>query len=123
MAKTKVTVRVYHKLNDEYFQEQDHIISQERYEELVQARAKELKANDIEFAEYLSDNYECIDIWEMTEEDRAKVRKDYESKCEDWARDDLEDEWECYVIETSVETPTSPTPKKVKVKCECVCHQ
>ena len=123
MAKTKVTVRVYHRLNDEYFKEQEHLISQERYEELVQERAKELKANDTEFANYLSDNYECIDIWDMTEGDKAKVRKDYKSKCEDWARDDLEDEWECYVIETSVETPTSPATKKVIAKCECACHQ
>lgn len=125
MAKVKAKVIVYKKRNRVYGYgyDQPDLISEEQFEELVADRKAELEKDENEFEEYLSDNYSLREVFEMSEDEKAEVRAEYADKCVDWARDDLEEDWDYEEIETEVEIPTATTVKKPKAKCPCPCNQ
>ena len=121
MAKVKVKVIVYKKRQRVYGYGYDNpdLISEEQFEELVADRKAELENNESEFEDYLSDNYSYREIFDMSEDEKAEVRAEYADKCVDWARDDLEEDWDYEEIETEVEIPS----KQPKGKCPCPCNQ
>jgi hypothetical protein len=120
MAKAKVKVTVYKKRNRVYGYGYDNpdLISEEQYEKLVADRKEELENKESEFEDYLSDNYSYKEIFDMDEDEKAEVRAEYANKCADWARDDLEEDWDYEEIETEVEIPTE-IPSKGKCPCPC----
>jgi hypothetical protein len=122
MAKAKVKVTVYKKRNRVYGYGYDNpdLISEEQFEELVADRKAELEKSEVEFEDYLSDNYSWKEVFDMDEDEKAEVRTEYTNKCTDWARDDLEDDWDYEEIETEVEIPTEIPSKG---KCPCPCNQ
>ena len=111
MAKVKAKVVVYKKRQRVYGYGYDNpdLISEEQFEELVADRKAELEKSEIEFEDYLSDNYSWKEVFDMDENEKAEVRAEYANKCADWARDDLEDDWDYEEIETEVD-------------CPCECH-
>ena len=121
MAKAKVKVGIYKKRQRVYGYGYDNpdLISEEQFEELVADRKEELVKSEGEFEDYLSDNYSYKEIFDMDEDEKAEVRAEYADKCTDWARDDLEEDWDYEEIETEVEIPS----KQPKGKCPCPCNQ
>ena len=121
MAKAKVKVTVYKKRSRVYGYGYDNpdLISEEQYEELVANRKEELEKDEGEFEDYLADNYSWKEVFDMNEDERAKVRAEYAEKCADWARDDLEEDWDYEEIETEVEIPS----KQPKGKCPYPCNR
>lgn len=121
-AKAKVTVykksRVYG-----YGYDQPDLISEEQYEKLVADRKEELVKSEDEFEDYLSDNYSYKEIFDMDEDEKAEVRAEYAVKCADWARDDLEEDWDYEELEVEVEIPAEVPSKQPKRKCPCPCNR
>lgn len=107
MAKATVTIKVYGKAIRGGYVE---VISAEQYEEKVAERAKELYEDKDEFYEWLEDNYFISNVWTMTDEMKKAVKEEeYKKRCEMWALDDMEGEYEEFEIATEVD-------------CPCDCH-
>lgn len=126
MAKVKAKVIVYKKRQCVYgygYDDNSDLISEEQFEKLVAIRKAELENNDGEFEDYLADNYSWREIFEMNEDEKAEVRAEYAEKCADWARDDLEEDWDYEEIETEVEIPAEVPSKQPKGKCPCPCNR
>ena len=125
MAKAKVKLIVYKKRQRVYGYGYDNpdLISEEQFEELVADRKVELEKSESEFEDYLSDNYSYKEIFDMDEDEKAEVRAEYADKCVDWARDDLEEDWDYEEIETEVEIPAETPSKQSKGKCPCPCNR
>ena len=125
MVKAKVKVVVYKKRHPVYgygYGNPD-LISEEQFEKLVADRKEELEKSKNDFEDYLSDNYSYKEIFDMSEDERAEVRAEYADKCVDWARDDLEEDWDYEEIEVEVEMPTEIPYKQPKGKCPCPCNR
>ena len=127
MVKVRATVGMYQATrycNSHY---EGEIITIEEYDEILKDREEEIRLDEREFSDYLSENYSTDEIFAMTEEDKQKVREDFESNCRDWASDNLSDSWEYLEISTEVEISDKDlaeiTPKKTKAKCPCPCNQ
>ena len=125
MAKVKAKVIVYKKRNRVYGYGYDKpdLISEEQYEELVADRKEELEKSGNDFEDYLSDNYSLKEVFDMNEDERAEVRAEYAQQCADWARDDLEEDWDYEELEVEVEIPAEIAPKETKAKCPCPCKE
>lgn len=119
MAKAKVTVGFYTATRYNSFFQAGTVISEEKFEEYIKERADEFKEDENRFEDYLEDNYTCKEMFDMNDKERAEVRQDYLDKCEEWAKDELEDDWEYNELETEVEV----APKQPKGKCPCPCNQ
>ncbi len=116
MATMVATVGIYTKRNRPYGYGYDNpnLISEKKYEELVAQRYEELKNNEQEFADYLADTYSHKELFDMADNYKDVVRQSYEDKCEDWARDDLEEDWEYQEVETEIDIPDICTCSKRK---------
>ena len=125
MAKAKVTVIVYKKRRCVYGYGYDNpdLISEEQYEKLVADKKAEFEKDDGEFEEYLADNYSWKEVFGMSEDEKAEVRFKYAEKCADWARDELEQDWDYEELEVEVEIPAEIPFKQPKGKCPCPCNQ
>jgi hypothetical protein len=120
MAKAKVTVGFYTATRWNSFFSAGTAISEEKFEEYVQERAMELREDENQFESYLEDNYSCKEVFEMNEDEKAEVRKEYLAKCEDEARAEIEDDWEYNELSAEVEVPAGKLPKG---KCPCPCNR
>jgi hypothetical protein len=124
MAKAKAKVTVYKKSRVYgYGYDQPDLISEEQYEKLVADRKEELVKSEGEFEDYLSDNYSYKEVFEMNEDEKAKVRAEYADKCADWARDDLEEDWDYEELEVEVDIYAEIPSKQPKGKCPCPCNR
>lgn len=124
MAKAKAKVTVYKKSRVYgYGYDQSDLISEEQYEKLVADRKAELEKDDGEFEDYLADNYSWTEVFEMNEDEKAEVRVEYAIKCADWARDDIDDYWDCEELEVEVEICAEVPSKQPKGKCPCPCNR
>ena len=125
MAKAKAKVVVYKKKPRVagFGYDKPDLISEEQYEELVADRRRELEKSESEFEDYLSEHYSYKEVFDMDECERVEVRTEYAIKCADWARDDLEEDWDCEELEVEVEISTAITVNKPKAKCPCPCNQ
>lgn len=116
MAKAKVTGGFYTATRWNSFFSAGTVISEEKFEEYVQERADELREEENQFESYLEDNYSCKEVFDMNESEKAKVRQEYLDKCEDWARDELEDDWDYNELKTEVEVHAGkPFQRKVSL--------
>ena len=122
MAKTKVTVGIYTATRFNSFYSAGTAISEEKFEEFVQKRADELKREGHQFEDYLCDYYTYQEVFDMSDEEKAEVLQEYADKCVDWARDELDGDWEYSEVEVEVEVPTAVAPKQPKGKCHCPCN-
>lgn len=114
MAKAKVKVGIYKKARSSFgygYSDNPEVISEEKFEELVADRMEELRFDYKEFADYLADYYTYEELFDMDENEKAKVRKEYEQGWVERAREDVKADWDYYEIETEVEIP-----------CNCHCH-
>ena len=103
MAKINVTVGVYAQANR---YEECEVISQEQYDERVAERANEIYKNEDEFFDWLEDTYTVEEVWKMTDEKKKAIKEDtFKKKCNDWALDEIQDEWDYFEIETQVNCP------------------
>jgi hypothetical protein len=124
MAKAKAKVTVYKKSRTYgYGYDKPDIISEEQYEELVADRKEELVKSESEFEDYLADNYSYKEVFDMDENEIAEVLAEYADKCADWARDDLEEDWDYEELEVEVEICTEVPSKQSKGKCPCPCNR
>ena len=124
MAKAKAKVTVYKKSHVYgYGYDQPDLISEEKYEELIADRKARLEQDDGEFEGYLADNYSWKEVFDMDEYDKAEVRAEYADKCAEWARDDLEEDWDYEEIEIEVDIPAEVHSKQPKGKCPCPCNR
>lgn len=125
MAKAKVKVVVYKNRKRAYgdWYDQPDLISEEQYEKLIADRKAEFEKDDGEFEDYLADNYSWREVFGMSEDEKTEVRFEYAEKCADWARDNLEAEWDYEEIEVEVEIPAEVPAKQPKGKCPCPCNR
>ena len=124
MAKAKAKVTVYKKSRVYgYGYDQPDLISEEQYEKLVAERKEELVKSEGEFEDYLSDNYSLKEVFDMNEDEKAEVRAEYANRCADWARDDLEEDWDYEELEVEVEICAEVPSKQSKGKCPCPCNR
>ena len=97
----KVTIKVYGRAIRGGYAE---VISSEQFDEKVAERAKELYEDKDEFYEWLEDTYTASDVWDMTEETKKAIKeKAFKERCEMWALDDIEGDYEEFIITTKVE--------------------
>ena len=95
------TIKVYGKATRSGYAE---VISSEQFDEKVVERAKELYEDKDEFYEWLEDNFTVDEVWNMTNETKQAVKeKQYKERCEMWALDDMEGDYEEFIITTKVE--------------------
>lgn len=123
MAKAKVTVGFYTATRWNSFFSAGTAISEEQFEEYVKERADEFREDENQFETYLEDNYSCKEVFDMNESERAEVRQEYLDKCEEWARDELDDDWEYNELKAEVEVPAATTLTQPKGKCPCPCNR
>ena len=71
---------------------------QEKIQELIKDRMENLKEDD-GFEELIAERYHINEVFFLTEEEKAKMIKDFEPYAIDGARDELEDYYEEYEIE------------------------
>ena len=120
MAKAKVTVGFYTATKWNSFFSAGTVISEEKFEEYVQERANELREEESYFETYLEDNYSCKEVFEMNEDEKTEVHKEYLAKCEEDARAEIEDEWDYNELNAEVEVPAGNLSKG---KCPCPCNR
>ena len=118
MAKAKVTVGFYTATKWNSFFSAGTVISEEKFEEYVKERVDELREEENQFESYLEDNYSCKEVFDMNESEKAEVLQEYLDKCEDWAREELEDDWYYNELKAEVEVPAE-IPSKGKCPCPC----
>lgn len=71
---------------------------QEKLQELVKLRMENLKHDD-GFEDYIAERYHINEVFFLSEEEKAKMIKDFEPYALDGARDELEDYYDEYEIE------------------------
>lgn len=123
MAKAKVTVGFYTATRFNSFFSAGTAISEEKFEEYVKERADQLREDENQFESYLEDNYTHKETFEMGEDEKAEVQQEYSGQCEDYARAELEDEWEYNELQTEVEVSAEVAPTPPKGKCPCPCNR
>lgn len=77
----------------------EEVLTEEEYKAKVAEWAAETCKDKEALAEWLDDNFDEIDIWNMTPEQRAKVEADWAEYCKKHAEESLIDEgWREYTL-------------------------
>ena len=98
---TKATIKMYAKVIRSGYVE---VISAEQYAEKISQRAKEFYEDKSEFYEWLEDTYSAGAVWDMTDGTKKTIKEqEFKDKCLVWALDDMEGEYEEFIITTEVE--------------------
>lgn len=69
--------------------ENREILTEENYKEILTERAKSYKADNEAFRDWLNDNYEAFEIFNMKSHELEKVVERWEGVCEADAEDDV----------------------------------
>jgi hypothetical protein len=69
--------------------ENQSVLTEEQYKEVLTERAKSYKADDGAFRDWLNDNYEAFKIFNMKSHELEKVMERWEGVCEADAEDDM----------------------------------
>lgn len=70
------------------------------FEKRVQEQAEDLSSDDSFFSDWLDDNYSTAEVFNFNEQDKKSALEDFLNKCQERARENLEDEgWEEVEIE------------------------
>lgn len=81
-------------------------IGPQEFREEVKSRAKELQGDNDHFSEWLSchQGLTSAEIFQLAEEERAKLLQEYETQCfEDATEELLEDSWCEHEVEVEIE--------------------
>ena len=81
-----MTIKVYANYNAE-------VITEEEFLKKIETLATEYDNNLDEFREFLYNGYSCIEIWDMTEDEKINVKKLFHEKNVEIATNDISDEW------------------------------
>ena len=65
------------------------ILSETEYAARVKEAAKDIEEEEDAFADYLDDHYAPVEIFDLNEEEKTKVRKEFGEWCEGRAEADL----------------------------------
>ena len=82
------------------------VIGPKEFQEQVASRAADLRDDNDHFSEWLSytENLSSGEIFNLTEEERTKLRQEYEEQCAEDAEEELlEDTWIQQEVEVEVE--------------------
>lgn len=77
----------------------EEIINEKEFKEKVAQAVNNFKTDETYFIEWLNDNYNAFNVWEMSAEERAKILEEYAEVCQDWAEEEVADDWEEIEIE------------------------
>lgn len=76
------------------------IISKAEYEKMMADKEVEIRTDQHAFWEWLDDHYAACDIWDMDENRKSRILKDWERQAREDAEEYLSDEgWTDYEIE------------------------
>ena len=82
-----------------YANYQAEVITEEEFLDKVRILAESYDCNMDAFAEFLNDNYDTLDIWNMKEDEKVKVKEHFHKENVKVATDDISCDW----IETVLE--------------------
>ena len=85
----------------------EEILSEKDYKEFKERKVNELAddyfEDDYEFNEFLGDgDYNYADIFEMTDEEKEKVKAEWKAQCKESAEETFADDWVYEEIELEV---------------------
>ena len=75
------------------------ILTKEEYEDEIKVRADDYVSDNGDFEVWLGETYTTWEIYNFTDEDRNRVRKEWADHCKSCAREDATDEYEEVEIE------------------------
>lgn len=98
-----MTITVYLDKNElEIVSKAEYERRMEAAEEELEQKTSELFKDDEIFNGYLRSNYDYIDVWGMTAEQRAEVEQNFKNYCRKEARWDIDmPEFDEYIIDTT----------------------
>lgn len=70
----------------------EEVLTEEEYKAKVEEQAKEIHEDKEALAEWLDDNFDEIDIWNMTSKKRAETEAEWAKYSKSKADENLEDE-------------------------------
>lgn len=81
--------------------EDKQVMTCEHYEKVkVPATVKQWMDDSDVFCEWLENNYDPYDVWQMDDDDRKSAWGEFEDYCEEKALNELTDEgWEYFLLE------------------------
>ena len=82
-----------------YANHEAEVITEEEFLEKIEILATEYDDNLDAFADFLSNRYTSIEIWDMTEEEKVKIKELFHEENVKVATDDISCDW----IETVLE--------------------
>ena len=65
------------------------ILSENEMESRLKGKASAMVKDDDEFDDWLGEIYNCVDIFNMSEEEKAQIRQKWEEECLEYAQDGL----------------------------------
>lgn len=95
----KTTVPVY------IHESENRVLNAKDFRTEVICRAADLQSDSDRFSDWLNDaqGLSASEIFDLTEAERAKLRKEYEEYCAQEAKEELLDDWTEHTVEVEVE--------------------
>lgn len=75
------------------------VINEKEFEKKVEETTQDYKEDKCFFDEWLNDHYSANEVWNLNEEERKEVQKDFLIKCEELGVRDVREDWEEEEIE------------------------
>lgn len=82
-----------------YANREAQVITEEEFLEQIEILTKEYDSNMDSFADFLYNAYGVLEIWNMTEEEKVKVKELFHEENVKTATDDIECDWLETVLE------------------------
>lgn len=57
------------------------VVGPDQSEEVIERKFKEYLNDETAFSDWLYENYSLWEIWEMDDEEKVEIRKEYENDC------------------------------------------
>lgn len=73
----------------------EEVLTEEEYKTKVAVEVAEIRDDKTAFAEWLDDNFDTLDIWNMTPEERAKIEADWAEYSKEYVEETLNEEGWC----------------------------
>ena len=75
------------------------VINEKEFEKKVEETTQDYKEDKCFFDEWLNDHYSANEVWNLNEEERKEVQKDFLIRCEELGVRDVREDWEEEEIE------------------------
>ena len=73
----------------------EEVLTEEEYKTKVAVELAEIRDDKMAFAEWLDDNFDAIEIWNMTPEERAEIEADWAEYSKEHVEEMLDEEGWC----------------------------